>query len=108
MKTILAVIFFLLDQSQQSVQDENLEQIANNTNSEQSCPHCGSYQTIKNGSTHNGKPKRQCKDCGRQFVLNPNNQSVSLDIKLLIDKLLLERISLSDIARATGISFSWL
>jgi hypothetical protein len=21
---------------------------------------CGSYHTIKNGSTHNGKPKRQC------------------------------------------------
>jgi transposase-like protein len=27
-------------------------------------PKCGSYHTIKNGSTHNGKPKRQCKDCG--------------------------------------------
>ena len=67
MKTILAVIFFLLEQSQQ-----NPEQIANNTDVKQSCPRCGSDHTIKNGSTHNGKPKRQCKDCGRQFVLNPH------------------------------------
>jgi IS1 family transposase/transposase-like protein len=107
MKTILAVIFFLLEQSQQN-QEQNPEQIANNTDLKQSCPRCGSYHTIKNGSTHNGKPKRQCKNCGRQFVLNPNNQSVFLDIKRLIDKLLLERISLRGIARVTGVSFSWL
>jgi len=107
MKTILAIIFFLLEQSQQN-QEQNPEQIANNTDLKQSCPRCGSYHTIKNGSTHNGKPKRQCKNCGRQFVLNPNNQSVFLDIKRLIDKLLLERISLRGIARVTGVSFSWL
>ena len=47
-------------------------------------------------------------DCGRQFVINPHNQSISLDIKLLIDKLLLERNSLRGIARVTGVSFSWL
>ena len=81
MKTILAVIFFLLEQSQQN-QEQNPEQIANNTDLKQSCPRCGSYHIIKNGSTHNGKPKRQCKDCGRQFVLNPHNQSVFLDIIL--------------------------
>jgi transposase-like protein len=104
MKTILVVIFFLLEQSYQN-QEQNPEQIAD---LKQSCPRCGSYHTIKNGSTHNGKPKRQCKDCGRQFVLNPNNQSVFVEIKRLIDKLLLERISLRGIARVTGVSFSWL
>jgi IS1 family transposase len=103
MKTILAAIFFLLDQSQQ-----NPEQIGGNTASKPPCPRCGSNQTIKNGSTHNGKPKCQCKDCGRQFVFNPNNQSVSSDVKLLINKLLLERISMRGIARVTGVSFSWL
>ena len=96
-----------MNQCQQN-QEQNSEQCTDDTDSKPPCPRCGSYHTIKNGSTHNGKPKRQCKDCGRQFVLNPNNQSVSLDIKLLIDKLLLERISLRGIARVTGVSLSWL
>jgi len=107
METILATIFFLMNQCQQN-QEQNFEQCTDDTDSKAPCPRCGSYHTIKNGSTHNGKPKCQCKDCGRQFVLNPNNQSVSLDIKLLIDKLLLERIPLRGIARVTGVSFSWL
>jgi predicted RNA-binding Zn-ribbon protein involved in translation (DUF1610 family) len=50
------------------------------------CPKCGSYHTIKNGSTHNGKPKRKCKDCGRQFVINPSNKTVSDETKELIDR----------------------
>ena len=72
------------------------------------CPRCGSVHTVKNGSIHNGKPKRHCKDCERQFVVNPTNHSVSLERKQLIDKLLLERISLRGIVRVTGVSFSWL
>ncbi len=65
------------------------------------CPKCGSCHTIKNGSTHNGKPKRQGKDCGRQFVINPSNKTVSNETKKLIDLLLLERISRRGIARVT-------
>jgi transposase-like protein len=72
------------------------------------CPKCGSCHTIKNGSTHNGKPKRQGKDCGRQFVINPSNKTVSNETKKLIDLLLLERISRRGIARVTGVSWSWL
>jgi insertion element IS1 protein InsB len=72
------------------------------------CPRCGSHHSIKNGSTHNGKPKRQCKNCGRQFVINPTNKTISTETKLLIDRLLLERISLRGIARVTGVSWSWL
>ena len=72
------------------------------------CPHCGSIHTVKNGSIHNGKPKRHCKGCKRQFVVNPTNHSVSLERKQLVDKLLLERISLRGIVRVTGVSFSWL
>ena len=72
------------------------------------CPNCGSHHRIKNGSIHNGKPKRQCKECGRQFVINPTNKTVSDETKQLIDKLLLERISLRVIARVTGVSWSWL
>ena len=71
-------------------------------------PRCDSVHTVKNGSIHNGKPKRQCKDCSCQFVVNPTNHSVSPGRKQLIDKLLLERISLRGITRLTGISLSWL
>ncbi len=35
---------------------------------------CGSHHAIKNGSIHNGKPKRQCKECGQPFVINPTNK----------------------------------
>ncbi len=87
---------------------ESTEQNAHPKISLLPCPRCGSYHTIKNGSTHNGKPKRQCKDCGRQFVINPNNQTISTEKKQLINKLLLERISLRGIARVTGVSWSWL
>ena len=72
------------------------------------CPHCGSENLIKNGSIHNGKPKQVCKDCGQQFVNAPQNIKVSSATKQLIDKLLLERISLRGIARVTGVSWDWL
>jgi hypothetical protein len=41
-------------------------------------------------------------------VSNPTNKTVSDETKQLIDKLLLERISLRGIARVTGVSWSWL
>lgn len=76
--------------------------------SQKVCPSCGSRNVTKNGSIHNGKPKNQCKDCHRQFVDNPNHNVVSSATKELIDKLLLERISLRGIVRVTGVSRSWL
>ncbi|WP_317111292.1 IS1 family transposase [Chroococcidiopsis sp. SAG 2025] len=76
--------------------------------SERVCPTCSSEQVIRNGSVHNGKPKYQCKSCGRQFVINPTNSPVSEETKHLIDRLLLERISLRGIARVTQVSWSWL
>ena len=42
--------------------------------------------------------------CGQPFVINPTNKTVSDETKQLIDKLLLERISLRGIARVTGVS----
>jgi len=76
--------------------------------SERVCPTCGSEHLIKNGSVHNGKQKYQCKTCGHQFVVNPTKTTVSPEIKQLIDRLLLERISLRGIARVTQVSWSWL
>lgn len=75
---------------------------------ERVCPACGSEHLIKNGSVHNGKSKHQCKSCGYQFVDNPTKTTVSSETKQLIDRLLLERISLRGIARVTQVSWSWL
>ena len=68
------------------------------------CPDCGSTHVIKNGSIHNGKPKHQCKCCDRQFISKPSKIFISDETKQLIDRLLLERISLRGIARVTGVS----
>lgn len=55
-----------------------------------------------------GKQKYKCNACGRQFVLNPAKFPIPDQTKNLIDKLLLERISLAGIARITGVSERWL
>lgn len=70
------------------------------------CLACGSRHLIKNGSVHNGKLKPQCFSCGRQFVDNPTKTTILSTTKQLIDRLLLERISLRGIARVTQISWS--
>jgi len=48
-----------------------------------------------------------CKDCHRQFVLEPTN-CISQQQKDLIDKLLLEKIPLAGIARVVGVWEYWL
>ena len=68
------------------------------------CPRCQSERIIKNGPIHSGKPKWMCKDCNRQFVAEPKWRRISDETKALIDKLLLEKISLAGIARVTGVS----
>ncbi len=72
------------------------------------CPSCSSKEIVKNGSIHNGKQKYLCKVCGRQFVENPQFRVISDETKALIDRLLLERLSLAGIARAVGVSERWL
>jgi IS1 family transposase/transposase-like protein len=107
MTPIFAMLFFLL--TQLTLERQLAEKYCDlDTDFKQPCPRCGSHHTIKNGSIHNGKPKDQCKSCGRQFVINPTQQTVTAETKQLIDKLLLERISLRGIERVTGVSWSWL
>jgi len=72
------------------------------------CPHCQSTEIVKKGSLTNGKQKYKCKVCGRQFVINPPKNPISDETKALVDRLLLERISLAGIVRATGVSKRWL
>ena len=48
------------------------------------------------------------RNCGRQLVQDPQNKPIDQATKDLIDKLLLERLSLAGIARVTGVSELWL
>ncbi len=72
------------------------------------CPACDSTHTVKNGKIHNGKQNYKCRDCGRQFVQDPQNKVIDQITKTLIDKLLLEKIPLAGIARVAGVSEPWL
>ena len=72
------------------------------------CPTCGSSNYKKNGHIHNGKQNHQCKDCGRQFVQCLDHSLISEEKRDLIERLLLERISLRGICRAVGIGLKWL
>ena len=72
------------------------------------CPACASFHTVKNGHIHNGKQRFKCRDCGRQFVEHPRKKVIDQGTRELIDRLLLERIPLAGIARATQVSESWL
>jgi len=72
------------------------------------CPTCASCQTVKNGRIHNGKQRFKCHKCGRQFVEHPQIKVIVQDTRELIDRLLLERISLAGIARAAQVSEQWL
>ena len=87
---------------------EYLDSCPNQENPQHACPSCGSKHTVKNGSVANKKQKRLCKDCGRQFVENPTKKIIFDETKQLIDRLLLERISLREIANVTGVSLVWL
>jgi transposase-like protein len=76
------------------------------------CPSCNSTHIVKNGKIHNGKQNFKCRECGRQFVQDPQNKIINKIIdqatKTLIDKLLLEKIPLAGIVRVVGVSEPWL
>lgn len=72
------------------------------------CPSCASAKTVKNGRIHNGKQRFKCHGCGRQFIEQPTQKVIDQVTRELIDRLLLERISLAGIARAAQVSEQWL
>jgi IS1 family transposase len=70
------------------------------------CPRCQLSHIKKNGHTYYGKQNYRCKRCGRQFVAD--SQLIGQSKRNLVEKLLLERISLSGICRVLDISLTWL
>lgn len=75
--------------------------------SQPTCPACESTYTVKNGKIHNRKQNFKYRECGRQFVQDPQNKVIAQATKTLIDKLLLEKIPLAGIARVV-VSEPWL
>ena len=74
----------------------------------EACPQCGSRQYKRNGRIHTGKQNHKCKACGCAFVLVPENHVVSEEQRAVIERLLLERISLRGICRVIGVGLRWL
>lgn len=72
------------------------------------CPNCDSLTTVKNGRIHNGKQRYKCDECRRQLVENLQKIIVNQEKRDLINRLLLERISLAGISRAVKVSEKWL
>src|SRR5262245_52006070 len=72
------------------------------------CPRCKSPKLKKNGDIHNGKQHHHCHDCGRQCVQCCEQCLISNDKRGLIERSLVERISLRGICRAVGVTLKWL
>jgi insertion element IS1 protein InsB len=71
-------------------------------------PRCKSSKYEKNGHIHGGKHNHQRNDCGRPFVQRSEQYLISDDKRCLIERLLVERISLRGICRAVGVGLKWL
>jgi len=74
----------------------------------EACPQCGSTWYKRNGHIHTGKQNHRCKLCGRAFVFTPENVVITEEQRALVERLLLERISLRGICRAVGVGLQWL
>ena len=72
------------------------------------CPRCHASHVVRNGKTHSGSPNFLCRGCHRRFVADPKKGPISEDRKELIRRLLRERLALRAIARAVGVSRTWL
>ncbi len=73
-----------------------------------SCPTCHSEEVVKNGRTRHAKQNYKCRNCGRQFVEDPQWRLISEETKGIIDRRLLEKLPLAGIARALQISELWV
>lgn len=68
------------------------------------CPDCTFERTVENGHIHTGKQWYLCCTCGRQFIKTPANKVIDTATQGLVERLLLERISMAGIARAARVS----
>jgi insertion element IS1 protein InsB len=71
-------------------------------------PRCISARYKKNGHIHNGNQNHHCHDCGYQFVQCFEQYLIADEKRGLIERLLVERISLRGICLAVGVKLKWL
>src|SRR5262249_8422401 len=57
---------------------------------------------------HTGKQNHQCKECGRQFVVDSTHRVVDKEDRAPVERLLCEKISPHGICRVIGVSIRWL
>lgn len=72
------------------------------------CPRCQATHTVKNGHIHTGKQRYLCRHCSYQFIEHPADKRIDQSTRELVERLLLERISMAGIARAVQVSEQWL
>src|SRR3954454_6614561 len=72
------------------------------------CPRCHAAHVVRNGRTVAGSPNFLCRGCHRRFVARPKRDPITEERRELVRRLLLERPSLRAIARAAGVSRTWL
>ena len=53
------------------------------------CPNCGSEAVNRNGQTRHHKQNYKCRECGRQFVLNPTWKAITKEQEELMSRMLL-------------------
>ncbi|MBF0300336.1 MAG: hypothetical protein HQK51_16575 [Oligoflexia bacterium] len=71
------------------------------------CPECFTTNYINYGKSKNGKQNNLCKDCGRAFVSFLDKELANSKIPV-VNKLLLEKISLRGICRSMDVTKKWL
>jgi insertion element IS1 protein InsB len=72
------------------------------------CPQCQSSMFKKNGHVYKGKQHHYCHDYRRQFVQCFEPYRIAEDKRALIERLLVEWISMRGICRAVGVGLKWL
>ena len=72
------------------------------------CPSCAATHVVRNGANQSGTPTFLCRACGRRFVEHPRHGPVPAETEALVRRLLAERLSLRAIARAAGVSRTWV
>jgi transposase-like protein len=72
------------------------------------CPRGGPTAYKKNGHIHNGKQNHQCQDCGCQFVQHLEQYLIGAEKRDLIERLLLECLSLRGLGRTVKVGLNWL
>lgn len=77
-------------------------------NNPKSCIHCEDSHVVKNGHSRTNKQQMLCRNCHRQWLVDPIRPAITLEKKELVISLLKERLSLSGICRACKISLGWL